>query len=148
MNPLIRSSLRILVVTLLTLSLPFTHDLRAQSPSSEGDATKISIPWRNKDGVLVAQITGDRVRMRSDKKAEIENLVAQAFQGTRVEWTLSTPFCIMDQQTREAVSDASIQIDSREVLVTGTGFHWLANEGRLIVRSNVKVSIAHGITKR
>jgi len=133
-----------LALSLLTID---GATLRAQTQSTEGNATKISIPWRNRDGILVAQITGEKVRMRPDKKAEIEELVAQAFRDAKVDWTLSTPFCIMDQETREAVGDAPIHIVSKEVTITGTGFHWLANESRLIVRSKVKVSIVHGLTK-
>ncbi len=117
-------------------------------PSTSGELTKFTIPERNREGVLIWQLTGDRAKIRPDGKMEIETLQVNTYRGTNVDWTLSTPECILDRQSREAVSEAEVFISNKGTEITGKGFHWLANENRFIIRSRVQVIIYSDMTKK
>ncbi|MBI4026297.1 MAG: hypothetical protein HY360_15035 [Verrucomicrobia bacterium] len=115
--------------------------------STAGDLTKFIIPERNREGVLIWQLTGDHATVRADGKMRIETLRVSTFRNAQVDWTLFTPNCVLDREAREAVSEASVRIANKETEITGVGFHWLANESRLIVRSRVQVVVMGGLAK-
>lgn len=110
-------------------------------PSTPGVLTRFTIPERNRDGKLIWQLSGEKAMVRPDNQMEIEHLVASTFKNASVDWTLETPNCIMNRETREAVSESDVKITNREILITGVGFHWIANETRFVVRSRVEVLI-------
>lgn len=133
----------------LTLSLlwPVLDAQEGLSPVTSGNLSKFTIPERNREGVLVWQLSGERAKIRSDGKMDIEEMIVNTYRGSIVDWTLSTPRCILDRQTREAVSEADVRISNEKMEITGKGFHWLANESRFIIRSRVQVILHSGITQ-
>lgn len=113
-----------------------------------GELTKFTIPERNSDGILVWQLKGDRAKMRPDGKMEIERLSIDTYRNAAVDWTLSTPICLLNKTTREAVSESDVSIINKETEITGVGFHWLANETRFIIRNKAAVLIRNGLANK
>ena len=116
-------------------------------PSSPGTLTKFTIPERNREGKLIWQLSGEKARIRPDSQMEIDQFVASTFREAKVDWTLETPTCILNRETREAVSEADVRITIKQTIITGVGFHWIASESRFIVRSRVEVLIPGSIVK-
>lgn len=116
-------------------------------PSSPGTLTKFTIPERDRNGKLIWELTGDKARIRPDSQMEIDHLVASTFRESKPDWILETPTCILNRETREAVSEADVRITNKQTIITGVGFHWIANESRFIVRSRVEVLIPGSLVK-
>lgn len=116
--------------------------------TATGNLTKITIPERNKEGFLIWQLTGDHAKIRPDGKVEIEQLLIHTFRNSQVDWTFTTPLCLLNKISREAVSESDIRITNQGTEITGTGFYWLANESRFIIRSKVHVILPNGILKK
>ncbi len=127
-----------------TVSVPAQQGLPT---ATSGELSKFSIPERNSKGQLVGELKGDHAKIRSDRKMEITNLLVKTYSGTNVDWTMTSPDCVIDQATREAVSESDVKIVGRKIEITGKGFHWLANETRFIIRERVHVIIWGGMTK-
>ncbi|MCC7519020.1 MAG: LPS export ABC transporter periplasmic protein LptC [Verrucomicrobiae bacterium] len=116
-------------------------------PSATGTLTRFTIPERNREGKLIWQMTGEKAQIRPDNQMEIEHLAVNTFKEAKVDWTLETPACIMNRETREAVSEADVKITNQQIIITGVGFHWIANESRFVVRSRVEVLIPGSLVK-
>ena len=108
---------------------------------------RFTIPWRNHEGILVWELIGERAKFRPDGHKEIEDVVVNMYQGANIDWTMSTPACILNNQSNEAISEADVRIFNKRTEITGTGFHLLFNESRLIIRNHVQVIIHGGLTK-
>ena len=117
------------------------------SPVTSGNLTKFTIPERDREGLLVWQLSGEHAKIRPDGKMDIEEMIVNTYRGSSIDWTLSTPRCILDRQSKEAVSEADVRISNEKMEITGKGFHWLANENRFIIRSRVQVILFDGITR-
>lgn len=112
-----------------------------------GDLKNFTIPERDARGVLVWQFKGDHARMRNDGQMEVESLTLNTFKSSGVDWTLTTPACLLNKESREAVSESAVRISNRNTEITGIGFHWLAKESHFIIRSNSMVMIEGGLGK-
>jgi hypothetical protein len=136
------------VFSILFCSLNLAYAQRGLPDATSGEMIKISFPERNREGILVWQLLGDRAKLRPDGKMEIENIVVNTYRKSEVDWTLSTPTCILDRPAREAVSEADVHMYNKEIDITGKGFHWLANETRFIIRSRAHVVLSKAITTK
>ncbi len=127
-----------------------------QNISATGEWAKFTIPERNRDGSLKWQFTGARAKNRPDGKVEVESVFANTYEKGQVDWTLTTPHCILDSKKvnektkgtdREIVSDSDVHIFNKKFDITGTGFHWLVDQTRFIIRKQVQVTISGGFSK-
>ncbi len=116
-------------------------------PTGAGELVKFTIPERDARGVLIWQLMGDHAKLRTDGKMEVDKLTVSTFKSSGVDWTFTTPTCVFNRETREGVSESEVKMSNKNTEITGDGFHWLANESRFIIRSNVTVSIEGGISK-
>ncbi len=112
-----------------------------------GELMHFTIPERNRDGVLIWQLKGERAKIRPDGQMEIERLIVSTYRDAKMDWVLTTPACILNRETREAVSESDVSITNNQTLITGTGFYWVAKESRFIIRSRVQVTIPGGLVK-
>jgi hypothetical protein len=139
---------RTLAALLLTPWVLLMVHAQEELPSTAtGDVGRFSIPERNKDGRLLWLLSGDRGKRLPDDKMEIEQMVISFYRQTNVDWTLSTPKCILNRQTREAISESPVRITSEKLEITGDGFHWLATNSWFIIRNKVKVVLWGGVSK-
>jgi len=131
------------------------HNANAQDNiSTSGEFTKYAVIERNREGIPICQVAGDRAKKRPDGKFEIWSVLVNTFRGQQVDWNLSTPHCILSEKVnektkqteREAVSEADVRIFNNKIEITGTGFHWLVDECQFIVRNRVRVTVRGGIT--
>lgn len=137
----------ILAALLLPWILTAIQAQQGLPSTNTGDVSHFKIPERNKDGKLIWQLSGDRGKVFPGDKMEIDQMVVNFYRQTNVYWTLSTPKCIMNRESREAISESPVRIVSEKLEITGEGFHWLATNGTFIVRNKVKVVLWEGISK-
>ena len=100
-------------------------------PSSPGTLTKFTIPERNREGKLIWQLSGDKARIRPDSQMEIDRFVASTFREAKVDWTLETPTCILNRETREAARARHV-VDERGDVGPGAEeklSQWLVRNG-------------------
>ena len=130
-----------------TVAIPPGRGEQGLPAPGTGVVRDFTLPERDKEGVLIWQLAGKHAKLRPDNKMEIDQLVLSTFRKTLVDWTLSTPTCILNRESREAISESPVLIVNNRTEITGTGFHWLANESRFIIRTNAKVVLPDGISK-
>jgi lipopolysaccharide export system protein LptC len=129
------------------LLAPASAGTERHVPTAPGTLTRFNIPERDGNGKLIWQLAGEKALIRADSQMEIESLVASTFKNAKVDWTLETPSCILNRETREAVSESDVKITNQQIVITGVGFHWIAAESRFIVRSRVEVLIPGSLVK-
>jgi len=127
--------------------LPAARAQQGLPTSGTGEVRDFTLPERNKEGILIWQLNGKHAKLRPDGKMEITQLAVSTFRKTAVEWTLSTPACVLNRESREAISESPVQIVDKDTKITGVGFHWLANESRFIIRAQAKVVLKESLSK-
>ena len=96
-------------------------------------------PEYDEKGRLKFEISGDEAEVGADGLVRIKNLKMTFYEQGKVMMQVSTPWCIFDRVKRTAVSTADVSAVHSELELTGTGFSWDAQDGRVNVFSNAHV---------
>lgn len=115
-----------------------------------GVGTKISVPWRDKDGNLTWVLNGERAINRSDGKIEVDDVTVNKFTNSQVDWTITTPHCVIlneKSDDRKIVSDSEVHISNKDTDIKGVGFYCLVDLNQFIIRNQVEVTIYGRIIK-
>ncbi|MDD2710272.1 MAG: hypothetical protein PHV34_20000 [Verrucomicrobiae bacterium] len=135
-------------VVLLSMGLVLTWmGAMGQSSPAPGQMSKFTIPERDRSGVLLWQMSGEKGVIRPDGKLEVDQLVVSTYRQAKLDWTLTTEKCIFNRENREVIGEAPVRIVSDKMEITGVGFHWVGAEGRFIIRNKIKLVIAGGLSK-
>ena len=101
------------------------------------------IPEFDANGVLKSEIFGKKAKMLADSKIRItglqiimykKQLVAGA--TNEVDAVLTSEHCTVDQKTKDAFSNAEMKIVRDNVVITGKGFRWSADNQRIEILNN------------
>ena len=96
-------------------------------------------PDYDEKGQLKFEITGDEAQIQPSGLIKITNLKMTFYEQGKVMMQVSTPQCLFDRVKRSAVSSSDVCIARKEIELTGRGFAWNAQDGRMQILSNTRV---------
>ena len=96
-------------------------------------------PDYDEKGQLKFEITGDEAQVQPDGWIQIKNLKMTFYEQGKVMMQVSTPQCLFDRVKRSAVSTSDVCVARKEIELTGRGFAWNAQDGRMNIVSNTRV---------
>ena len=96
-------------------------------------------PDYDEKGQLRFEITGDEAKVQPDGLIQIKNLKMTFYEQGKVMMQASTPQCLFDRVKRSAVSTSDVCVARKEIELTGRGFAWNAQDGRMHIVSNTRV---------
>lgn len=101
--------------------------------------TDFSVPEYDAEGNLASELLGDYADILPNGNARVRNLRIDSYRDNEVDMSITSPECEYIESEKAASSDADVRIARDNMVVTGSGFSWNAEENRLIIKSNVKV---------
>lgn len=96
-------------------------------------------PDYDEKGQLKFEITGDEAQVQPDGLIQIKNLKMVFYEQGKVMMQVSTPQCLFDRVKRSAVSSSDVCVARKEIELTGHGFTWNAQDGRMEILSKARV---------
>ena len=96
-------------------------------------------PDYDEKGQLKFEITGDEAQVQPSGLIQIKNLKMTFYEQGKVMMQVSTPQCLFDRVKRSAVSTSDVCVTRKEIELTGRGFTWNAQDGRMHIVSNTRV---------
>jgi len=96
-------------------------------------------PDYDEKGQLKFEITGDEAQVQPSGLIQIKNLKMTFYEQGKVIMQVSTPQCLFDRVKRSAVSSSDVCVERKEIELTGRGFAWNAQDGRMKILSNTRV---------
>ena len=96
-------------------------------------------PDYDNKGQLKFEITGDEAQIQPNGLIQIKNLKMTFYEQGQVMMQVSTPQCLFDRVKRSAVSSSDVRVARKEIELTGRGFAWNAQDGRMQIFSNTRV---------
>ena len=108
--------------------------------ASSGQVLKgFRYPGYDEKGQLKFEITGDEAQVQPSGLIQIKNLKMTFYEQGKIMMQVSTPQCLFDRVKRSAVSSADVCVTRDEVELTGRGFEWNAQDGRMKILANTRV---------
>ncbi|MFA5042679.1 MAG: hypothetical protein WC381_02555 [Kiritimatiellia bacterium] len=96
-------------------------------------------PDYDEKGQLRFEITGDEAQVQPSGLIQIKNLKMTFYEQGKVMMRVSTPQCLFDRVKRSAASSSDVCVSRKEIELTGRGFAWDAQDGRMKILSNTRV---------
>lgn len=96
-------------------------------------------PDYDEKGQLKFEIIGDEAQVQPDGMIQIKNLKMTFYEQGKVMMQVSTPQCLFDRVKRSAASSSEVCVARAEIELTGRGFAWNAQDGRMKILSNTRV---------
>ncbi|MDP2990879.1 MAG: hypothetical protein Q8O57_09995 [Kiritimatiellota bacterium] len=96
-------------------------------------------PDYDEKGQLKFEITGDEAQVQPSGLIQIKNLKMTFYEQGKVMMQVSTPQCLFDRVKRSAVSSSDVRVERKEIELTGRGFAWNAQDGRMKILANTRV---------
>ena len=108
--------------------------------AASGQALKgFRYPDYDENGQLKFEITGDEAQVQPSGLIQIKNLKITFYEQGKVMMQASTPQCLFDRVKRSAVSTSDVCVARKEIELTGRGFTWNAQDGRMHIVSNTRM---------
>ncbi|MDD5677303.1 MAG: hypothetical protein PHW60_04830 [Kiritimatiellae bacterium] len=104
-------------------------------------------PDYDEKGQLKFEITGEEAQVQPSGLIQIKNLKMTFYEQGKVMMQVSTPQCLFDRVKRSAVSTSDVCVARKEIELTGRGFAWDAQGGRMDIMSNARVVMRNLNTK-
>ena len=95
------------------------------------EITGFRVPEYNEQSEMTSQLFGDRAVMEGNGKVRIIKANMEFYRGEETFMVVKSPYCIYDQKTNQAHSDAPVAADMDGVRVRGRGFE-LASNTRIV----------------
>lgn len=96
-------------------------------------------PDYDTNGLLRFEIMGDEAKIQPSGLIQITNLKMTFYEQGKLMMTVCTPQCLFDRAQRSATSSADVRVTRQEIELTGRGFSWNAQDGRMKILSNTRV---------
>ena len=96
-------------------------------------------PDYDEKGQLKFEITGDEAQVQPSGLIQIKNLKMTFYEQGKVMMQVSTPQCLFDRVKRSAQSTSDVCVARKEIKLTGRGFAWNEQEGRIKILSKTRV---------
>lgn len=98
------------------------------------------VPEFDRENRLQSRLFGDFARILPSGMVDITGMRIDFYDENReVEMRVTAEQCLYDRDTRHASSDTRIRIARENMIITGKGFVWDAEEERFEIHEDVKV---------
>jgi hypothetical protein len=112
-------------------------------PNMSGKKVKgFTYPEYDAEGELLWQLRGD-AQFETNDRAQMRNVRLETFEKGKLKFVFITPACLFDRATKNAESEEKIEVQSQHINIEGEGFVWTGEEGKMIVRRNVRVTFTN-----
>jgi hypothetical protein len=118
----------------------------AQDLGTGMEISGFRVPVYDDDGQLQAQLYGEFAKVLEDDEVDITNLKIEMYKDGKVAMTGFLPQCFFNTETRFAKSDGQVLIESESMTVTGRGFVWAFDGGRIEILHESKVLVKESAT--
>jgi hypothetical protein len=96
-------------------------------------------PDYDEKGQLRFEIVGDQAQVQPDGLIHIVNLKLTFYEQGKIMMQVSTPQCLFDRVKRTAVSTSEVWMARKEIELTGRGFIWNAEDGRMEIHNQARL---------
>lgn len=96
-------------------------------------------PDYDAQGQLKYEIMGDEARVQPDGTIVIANLKLVLYEAGKAVTHVTAPRCVFDRVKRTASSTSEVCVARSEIVLTGRGFEWQIDAGRLNILSQARV---------
>lgn len=130
---------RVLVGLLLALALggggePVEAQLTGQT------IREFEVPEFDRDNRLRYRLFGEFARVLENGTVDITEMRVDFYDAERqVEMRVTADHCVYDRRRRQAESEGPIRIARDNMVITGKGFRWQADDGRFEINEDAKV---------
>ena len=117
-------------------------DAVAQPSKDVATITGFSIPEVDENGQLKWKVLGESARLNpSGGPVDITRVRMEMYKDSQVDMVLTSPQCLYDREKRQAETEAPVEINGKNILITGDGFFWNGAENLLVIRHNAKAVV-------
>ncbi len=109
------------------------------------------VPEFDSEMRLKSKLFGDFAVIMPDGRVDITNMMIEFYSEDRdVEMRVTSPECTYDRNSSDVRSDSDIRIARENMIITGKGFFWSAEDGRFEIFNDTRVllkDLGEGIEK-
>lgn len=98
-------------------------------------------PDYDEKGQLKFTIVGDEAQVQADGQIQIKNLKMTFYEQGKVVMQVTTPECLFDRAKRSCVSTAKVRVERQEMELTGRGFNYEIQVGRLQISQDARLVV-------
>lgn len=138
----IRKNWKSAVPVLLVLLAPA---VQAQMKGLEISAFRV--PEYDEYGVMTSQLFGERAEGGEGNDVNITGLRVEFYKLGKTVMDISSPYCVYNQKTREARSDAPVAANMERVSVRGQGFFMKTGENTVRILNDSRVTLEGSMQK-
>ncbi len=115
-------------------------DAPAQQGGGQQTISGFEVPEFDQDNRLRSRLFGDFARILPSGLVDITRMRIDFYDDDReVEMRITAASCLYDRSSRNATGESSVRIARENMIITGQGFTWLANEGKFEIHDDAKV---------
>jgi hypothetical protein len=114
----------------------------AQSNMAGKRVKGFTYPEYDADGEMVWQLKGD-AQFETNDRVQMRNVRLETFEKGKSKFVFVTPSCVFDRSTKNAESDAKVEVKGDHLVIEGEGFVWTGDEGKMVLRRNVRVTFTN-----
>lgn len=105
------------------------------------EISSFRVPEYDEKGAMTSQLFGERAEVGEGGEVNITGLRMEFYKDGKTAMTVASPYCLYNQKTREARSDAPVSADMEKVRVRGKGFFLKPGESTVRVLDSSQVII-------
>jgi hypothetical protein len=94
-------------------------------------------PQYDENGELLWRLKGD-AKFETAERVQLANVRMESFANGKPRVVFVTPFCYFDTVKKAATTNRAVEIMADEFSVSGEGLEWSSDEGKFVLRRNVK----------
>lgn len=114
----------------------------AQLDMTGKEVKGLIFPEYGNDGNLVWRLKGDAT-FDTNEKVRLKNAQLETFDNGKRGFLFTSLACSFDLTKKAATTDQDVKILGDYYVIEGNGFEWTSEEGRMIIRHNVRVTMAN-----
>lgn len=115
----------------------------AAQPNLAGKQVKgFAYPEYDADGQKIWELKGDALFETNDR-LQLRNVRLETFEGGKLRFVFLATACVFDRSTKSAHSDEKVEVFGDCLTMEGKGFVWSGEEGKMLIRKEVRVSFSN-----
>lgn len=138
---------KLLFSSLLAVLCGWGGAVSAQLPDAAGEITDFRVPEFDANGVLKSEILGERAKpLPGGDQIKITGLrIIMYDKNKEVESTLTSAHCTVNRKDRNAFSNSEVTITRGNVVITGRGFRWTAENQRIEILNDFHMKMVGNV---
>jgi len=138
------------ILLVLTFARGFAQTNGSGSAGVSGTVAGLRLPlswWDN--GKLKSQLLADKAKVPDNGAIYASGVTGEFYAVTgELDVTITTDDCTYDRESKLVKSDSRVKIERNDVVITGKGFEWNANEQLVMITNDVKVVMSRSMLRK